>query len=78
MEPFVPPLDDARWRALVTSPTPPRFSQLVTQILFTRARVLAANEATIDQAVRLVHDYFARADAAATREDLHIALREIR
>jgi hypothetical protein len=47
--------------------------QLVTRILFTRARLLASDPSRVAEAVATLHDYFAKNEQAAT-DDLRALL----
>lgn len=66
---MIPEVTDPRWKAAVVGDPPPRFKTLVARLVLTRARLLALDTQTVDDAVELLHAYFA-ANQTTTAEEL--------
>ena len=57
----LPPKSDPRWRDFLCSANSPHFTVLATRLIVDRLRgSLRSHEATIEQAVGELHDYFHR------------------
>lgn len=70
---MLPSSDDPRWRRALLGAFSPPLKQLVTKILFTKARLVASDPARMTEAVAALHDYFARNEQSAA-EDLRALL----